>query len=280
MSADDLWIVAIGGITAATCAWVGAFLMLRRMTALGDAVAHSILPGVVAAFLLIGQRSETTMYLGAMLTGTAATAVMEFLRSRGGMKPDAAIGVVFTGFFAVGIMLLTAFADNVDLDLECVLYGEIVYAPLDVWTIGGTSYGPKAFWRSLASMLFVVGVLILTYKELMVVSFDGDYAQSVGLSPTSWRYVLAALTAIAVVTALESVGVVLATAFLTALPAAAYLLTGRLNRLLALATLFGLASSGAGYAIAVALNVSVAGAMACAAGAIFLSAWAVAQRRD
>lgn len=279
MNADDLWIVAIGGLTAATCAWVGTFLMLRRMTPMGDAVAHSVLPGVVAAFLLAGGRNGAAMYAGALAAGLAAAALIEFLRTRGGMKPDAAIGVVFTGFFAVGVMLLTAFADSVDLDVECVLFGEIAYAPLDVWTPDGKPRGPKAFWQAAATLLIVVGALTTMYKELKLVSFDAGFAQSVGLSPGVWRYVLTALTSVTVVTALESVGVVLVTAFLTALPAAAYLITGRLNTLLAAATVFGWAAAAAGYYAAAALDCSIAGAMATAAGMIFLAAWAVARFR-
>ncbi len=279
MNADDLWIVAIGGLTAATCAWVGTFLMLRRMTPMGDAVAHSVLPGVVGAFLLADGRSGPAIYLGALTAGLTAAAIIEFLRTRGGMKPDAAIGVVFTGFFAVGVMLLTSFADAVDLDVECVLFGEIAYAPLDVWAPGGKVWGPKAFWQAAATLTLVVGALTTMFKELKLVSFDADFAQSVGMSPDVWRYILTALTSVTVVTALESVGVVLVASFLTALPAAAYLLTGRLNVLLALATLFGILAATTGYFAARVLNCSIAGAMASAAGIVFLLAWAVCRRR-
>jgi manganese/zinc/iron transport system permease protein len=279
MTADGVWIVAIGGLTAATCAWVGTFLMLRRLTPLGDAVAHSALPGVVAAFLLAGGRGGMTMYLGATIAGLAATALIEFLRSRGGMKPDAAVGVVFTGFFAAGVALLTATAEDVDLDVECVLYGEIAYAPLNVWVWGGQSWGPRAFWQATFGFVFVVAAIVLMYKELTVVAFDEAFAQSVGMSPGLWRYILMGLTAVAVVSAFESVGAVLVTAFLSALPGAAYLLTGRLTTLLVLATAFGWLAAAGGYALAVWLDGSIAGGMASVAGTIFFFSWAVARRR-
>ena len=111
--------------TAISCAVLGAFLVLRKMTMVGDAISHAVLPGIAIAYLLSQSRSSLPMFLGAALVGVFATVVIEILSKKWKVQSDASIGMTFTTLFALGVVLITYWSDKVDLDQECVLYGEI-----------------------------------------------------------------------------------------------------------------------------------------------------------
>jgi len=133
---------------------LGSFLILRRMAMVGDAISHAVLPGIVLAFLLSGSRDSFQMIAGAALLGIFTTFLIEFFHKKARLQTDAAIGVTFTWLFALGIILVSVFAGQVDLDQDCVLYGEIAYVPLDLWiTESGTILGPSALYVSAIMLL-------------------------------------------------------------------------------------------------------------------------------
>jgi manganese/zinc/iron transport system permease protein len=264
-----LVVILVGSCVAAACALVGTFLVLRQMALLGDAISHAVLPGIVIAFLVTGERAPLPMVLGAGALGVVTVFLVEaFHRSRR-LKEDASIGVVFPALFSLGVVLITRFANQVDLDLDCVLYGEIAYAPLDLLYFQGTSIGPKALWVNgavlLANLLFV-GLL---YKELELTTFDAGLAASLGFSPLLVHYALMSMVSVTVVGAFESVGAILVVAMLVVPPATAYLLTDRLLVMLAASVACGVLSAVAGYWLAYAFDASIAGAMAVVSGALF-----------
>lgn len=285
---DTLVILAVGALVAGACALVGCFLVLRRMALLGDAISHAVLPGIVIAFLLTESRSPLPMILGAAALGVLTVFLVERLHRTRRLYEDASIGVVFPALFAIGVILVSRHTADVDLDLDCVLYGEIAYTPWDVLLVGGASWGPRALWicgTVFLADLLLVGVL---YKELKLTSFDPALAASLGVSPVLVQYVLMAAVSVTVVGSFESVGAILVVALLVVPPAAAYLLTDRLSSMLLLSVALGFASVGLGYAIARTWDASIAGGMATAAGAFFLLAllasprhglWARALRR-
>lgn len=264
------WIILTGSLVAVTCGLLGCFLILRKMSMVGDAISHAVLPGIVIAFLLSGSREALPMLLGAGATGLLATFLIEYFHRRAGLQTDAAIGVVFTFLFAVGIILISAFAGKVDIDQDCVLYGEIAYVPIDLWvTADGIIMGPRPVYILSAVLLLVVVFILLGYKELKLTSFDPAFASALGISTALWHYLLMAAVSITTVSSFESVGAILVIAFLIGPPATAYLLTHDLKRMLAITVVLGVFIAFAGYWMAYWLNASIAGCMAVVTGICF-----------
>jgi manganese/zinc/iron transport system permease protein len=240
------------------------------MAMLGDAISHAVLPGIAIAFLVSNSRASLWMLLGAGALGLLTAVLTEWLHRTGRLQQDASIGVTFTWLFAIGVILITAYAGQVDLDQECVLYGEIAYVPLDTLTLaGGRSLGPRAVWILGGMFLVNLAWIAAGYKALKACAFDPELAASLGLPVAAFHYALMAATSVTTVTAFESVGAILVVAMLVGPPATAYLLTERLSRMLVIAVGLGVLSSAGGYLLARALDCSIAGAMAVVIGACF-----------
>jgi manganese/zinc/iron transport system permease protein len=267
-----LVILLVGSCVAASCALLGSFLVLRKMALLGDAISHAVLPGIVLAFLLTGNRAALPMVVGAAALGLITVLAVELFNRSGRLQEDASIGVVFPALFSLGVILISRYASQVDLDLDCVLYGEIAYAPWDTLTVGGSDIGPKALWvNGIILLINLFGVLLVS-KELKLSTFDSGLAATLGFSPILLHYLLMSAVSVTVVGAFESVGAILVVAMLVVPPATAYLLTERLGRMIGLAVFLGIASAVAGYGMARWLDCSIAGAMASVAGAFFVLA--------
>ncbi len=263
-----LWIILIAALVAGSGAILGSFLVLRRLAMLGDAVSHAVLPGIVLAFMLTNSRASVPMFLGAAAVGVLTSVIVQAL-SRGGVQGDAAIGVTFTALFALGVVMVARFADRVDLDLDCVLMGEIIFAPFDTLTVGGVALGPRAAWVNGALLLLNLAVVYSFYKELKLCAFDPALAASQGIRVNFFHYLLMGLVSVTTVGAFESVGAILVVALLVVPAATAYLLTDRLARMLAIAVGVGVLSSAVGYLLARTLDASVAGSIAAVAGGLF-----------
>ena len=241
--------------------------MLRRMAMMGDAISHAVLPGIVLAFLWTESRNPWVMLVGALCLGFVMTYLVQILTQRIRLQSDAAIGMSFTALFALGVVLVTAYAGQVDLDQECVLYGEIAYVPIDLWmSHSGEVYGPRALYIMGTTLLLTIVFVSLFYRPLMLISFDEAYAHSLGLSTQFWHYVLMGAVSFVVVAAFEVVGAVLVIAFLVVPPASAYLITHRLPLLLILSSVYGVGAVWSGYYLAVWSDTSIAGAIASTAG--------------
>ncbi|ERI11457.1 ABC 3 transport family protein [Aneurinibacillus aneurinilyticus ATCC 12856] len=263
-----LWIIITGSLVAASCGFVGCFLILRRMAMLGDAISHAVLPGIVIAFFLSNSTDNVFMLMGATVIGVLTAFFIQTLHTAG-VQEDAAIGVVFTSLFAIGVVLVSLFASDIHLDVQHVLYGEIAYVPWDMATLAGVEM-PRAVW--MISGVFALSLLIvgLFYKELKLVSFDAQMAAAAGIPVVFIHYLLMALVSMNTVAAFESVGAILVVAMLVVPGAAAYLLTDRLGAMLGLSIVFGIVSACAGYIIAVYFDVSISGAMTTSAGLLFM----------
>lgn len=267
---NDLYIILTATLVSASCALLGSFLILRKMAMVGDAISHAVLPGIVIAFLLSGSRDSVTMLLGAGIIGIFTTFLIEFFHKKARLQTDASIGVTFTWLFAIGVVMISLFAGKVDLDQDCVLYGEIAYVPLDVIiTSGGTNIGPKALYVS--GIILIVNLLfvLMFYRKLFLTTFDPAYAQAIGISTALWHYALMGAVSMTTVASFESVGAILVVALLIAPAATAYLLTDNFKTMLGLACLAGTISSITGYYLAVWLDGSIAGAIATMSGVLF-----------
>lgn len=270
---NALYIILTASLVSMSCALLGCFLILRKMAMVGDAISHAVLPGIVIAFFISGSRDSVTMLLGAGLIGIITTFLIEFLHKRAKLQTDASIGVTFTWLFAVGVVLISLFAGKVDLDQDCVLYGEIAYVPLDlIITDGGVILGPRALYI-VGTILAVILIFIVTgYKELFLTTFDPAYASAIGISTTLWHYLLMSAVSATTVASFESVGAILVVALLIAPAASAYLLTDNFKWMLFLACVIGVLSSITGYYLAVWVDGSIAGAVASMTGLFFAAA--------
>jgi manganese/zinc/iron transport system permease protein len=273
LSLNAVWIILTGALVAGSCGMLGCYLVLRRQAMLGDAISHALLPGIVLAFLITHSKASIPMFVGAVILGMLTTFLVQAL-SRGGVQGDAAIGVTFTSLFALGVVLVSAFAGQVDLDQECVLYGEIAYTPFDRFIVNGAPWGPpRPVLINGALLLLNLAAVALLYKELKICAFDPEMAAAVGINVAAVHYLLMGLVSVTVVGAFESVGAILVVAMLIVPGATAYLLTERLDRMLLLAVVTGALSSAGGYYLARALDCSIAGAMAAVAGGLFTLAF-------
>jgi manganese/zinc/iron transport system permease protein len=273
------WIVLMGFLVATACGLVGNYLILRRMALVGDAISHSVLPGLAIGFLLANSRRSTVMFLGALAAGLVTTVLIELIHKRSRVKQDAAIGITFSSLFAVGVILITVFASKVDLDQECVLYGEIGNVWVDPpvqW--GALSLGPTSVVRMAAVTLGVLALIALFYKELLVSSFDPGLAHSLGINATALHYALMGVLSLVVVSAFESVGAILVIAMLILPGATAALLSQRLPRVLAWSVAHAALSAVLGLHLALALECSIAGAMVVTGAALFGLAWLFSPR--
>lgn len=268
MNGAAVAIIAVGALVGASCALLGSFLVLRRLSMLGDAISHAVLPGIAVAFLVTGSRSSLPMFLGAVAVGGITAFLVQFLSQRG-VQGDAAIGVTFTTLFAIGVVLVSLYGSRVDLDLDCVLYGEIAYAPFDSLSIGGRDLGPRALWTNGILLLVNLAAVACFYKQWKLCAFDAEMAAAVGIPVAAMHYALMGLVAATTVGAFESVGAILVVAMLIVPASTAFLLTNRLGPMLAVAVLLGVLASAGGYFAARSLDCSIAGAMACVSGAFF-----------
>lgn len=268
------WIAAMGFAVTAACALVGNYLMLRRMALMGDAVSHSVLPGLVAAFLISSSRGTLPMFAGALVAGCFTTIAIESIHKLTRVKQDAAIGITFSTLFAIGVVMTSLYAGQVDLDAECVLYGEIAFVPLESMVgMGGLVLGPVPFVR-MAAVLVMVGLLIVAfYKELLVSAFDPGLARSLGTNPTLMHYGLMGALSVVVVSAFESVGAILVVAMLILPGATASLLTTRLSRVHLLSLVHAALSAWLGVTLGVWLDCSIAAAMVVAGALLFAVVW-------
>lgn len=274
----DFWIVATGALCAMACALPGCFLVLRRMSMMGDAISHAVLPGLAIAFLVTGQRASMPMFLGAVAAGLLTALFTQWIHRSARVDEGAAMGVVFTTLFAIGLVIIVKAADHVDLDPGCVLYGAIELTPLDTVKLLGMEV-PRAALVNGGVLLANILIVAVFYKELRLACFDPGLAATLGFSPGFLHYLLMSMVAVTTVAAFESVGSIIVIAMLIVPAATAQLLTRRLFPMLLTSVALAASAAMLGHAGAVWLPslaglppTSTAGTMAFASGVLFLSA--------
>lgn len=269
------WILWMGFLVNATCGLLGNYLILRRMALVGDAISHSILPGLALAFLVAHSLEAPVMFVGAVLAGVLATAAIEFIHGRSKVKADAAIGITFTTLFAVGVVLINLFAGRIHLDPECVLYGDLNFLPFEPerLVLGGLDFGPLPVGVMFFVALLVILLIFVFYKELLLSSFDASLAGALGFSPRLIHYLLMAVLSLVVVGSFEAVGAILVIAMLILPGATAQLLSNRLPRVLVLSVLVAGLSAVGGLYMGVATDVPIAAAMVVVGSVLFVAAW-------
>jgi len=270
-------------VVALPCSQIGSFLILRRMSLVGDAISHSVLPGIVIAFLFVRDLSSPWLLMGAALAGLLVTFLIEFIHSKTRVKQDAAIGIAFTSLFAIGVILVSVFASDVHIDEKCVVYGELTDVT-DKRSITIGHYMSEAKGRLSielpipllvsAIIAFITSIAVVVfYRVLLLSSFDPGLAASVGYRPRIVHYGLMGLLSLVVVTSFQAVGAILVIALLIIPAASAYLCTHRLKIMLLLSGLHAALSSVFALYMFVHVNCSYAAAMVVSGLGLFCLAW-------
>jgi manganese/zinc/iron transport system permease protein len=275
----ELQIQLVTIITAAACALPGAMLVLRRMAMMSDAISHTVLLGIVVAFFIVKDLSSPFLVAGAAAVGVLTVSLVALLERTRLVKEDAAIGLVFPALFSIAVILISRFAGNVHLDTDAVLVGEPALAPFDRMNLLGIDIGPRGLYLMGGILLLNLSFIGLFYKELKLSTFDAGLAAALGFAPAVLHYALMGLVSLTIVGAFDIVGSVLVVALMIAPPAAAYLLTDRLPRMLGLSMLLGALSAASGYWLAYVTDTSIAGSMAVMGGVIFMLAYLFAPQR-
>ena len=276
----DTWIVVVGAVTAIACVLPGCFLVLRKMSMMGDAISHAVLPGIAAGFLLTGSRTSVPMFVAAAVTGILTAVFTQWVSRFGRVDRGAAMGIVFTTLFAIGLLLIVRAADHVDLDPGCVLYGAMELTPLDMRELAGGIRVPRAVITIGAVMLVNLLILVALFKEFRLSSFDAGLADTLGFSSNFLHYLLMTMIAVTTVAAFEAVGSIIVIAMLIVPPATALLVTRRLVPMLIVACGLGVLSAFLGHLSANTVprwlgfeSTSTSGMMATSTGLLFALAW-------
>ena len=279
MSQAQFEIQLIASIVAVACALPGVFLVLRRMAMMSDAISHTVLLGIVIAFFITRSINSPLLLVGAALMGVITVSLVELLNRTRLVKEDAAIGLVFPAIFSIAVILISRFAGDVHLDTDAVLLGELAFAPFNRIRIFGLDFGPESLYTTGGILVLNILFIILLYKELKLATFDPALAAALGFAPAILHYALMTLVSLTAVGAFDAVGSVLVVAFMIAPPAAAYMLTDSLSRMLLYSAVIGIFSSVSGYWLAHFLDASIAGSMATMTGVLFLTAYLLAPER-
>ncbi|WP_432702866.1 metal ABC transporter permease [Lysinibacillus sphaericus] len=264
----ELWVIITGLLVGITCGMAGVFLILRKMSMIADAISHTVLFGIVMAFIITQTLNGFWMLLGAAVAGILTAYLVQLLHSSG-IQQDAAIGVVFTTLFAAGVLLITLFASHVHLDVEHILMGEIAFVPWDKWTFFAITM-PKAIWILLLVLMINIGFLLLFFKEMKLATFDSVYAASIGVPILFLHYGFMTSISFTTVAAFDSVGAILVVAMLIGPAATANLISKSIKQMFLFSMLYGGAAAILGYYLAKFWDTSIAGMMATAVGLLFI----------
>ncbi|WP_247216726.1 metal ABC transporter permease [Synechococcus sp. C9] len=247
----------VSGFVGVVCGVLSCYMTLKGWALMGDAVAHAVTPGVVLAYVL-----NLPLAVGALIFGVGSVWLMGWIHKQTRIREDAVMGVVFTGLFALGLVLISKTPSNVDF--LHILFGNVLGIPtsemVQTLVIGGLT----------------LGILLVFKNDLLLFCFDPTHARSIGINITGLHYLLLTLLSLTIVVALQTVGIVLVVAMLITPGATAYLLTDRFDRMLILAVLSGLGASGLGTYLSYYLDASTGGCIVLVQTLLFLLAmvWA------
>ena len=245
--------LVIAILVGIVCAIVGSYLMVQRLALLGDAISHSVLPGLAIAFIL-----GANIFIGAFIAGVLSTVIIAWIKARSTIKEDAAMGIVFSAFFALGITLITIVQKDNKIDLNHFLFGNI---------LGVTAADAIDTGLIVALVLLVV---VFFYKELLFYTFDPLGAQATGLPVNLLNFGLMVLIALTIVASLKAVGVVLVLSLLITPASTAYLLVTRLHQVMILGAIIGVISSISGMYLSYFYNLPSGPAIVLVASAFFV----------
>lgn len=278
----DTWIVVAAVLAAVSSSLVGAFLVLKKASMMGDAISHAVLPGIAVAFIISGSRASGTLLIGAVVVGVLTAFLVEIIRHHARLEEGASMGVVFTILFALGLVLIERAAHHVDIHPDHVLFGAAELVPLYMVRV--------LRWHLPRGVLVLSGVtaanvlcVVLLFKELRLVTFDPGLAAAMGFYPRGVTYLLMTMVALTTVAAFEVVGSVLVVAMIIVPGATAQLLARRLLPFLLVTVLVAALAAAGGHLVAITVpplfgfeDTNTAGAITTVLGGLFVLAFLMA----
>lgn len=240
---------------------VGCFIILRGMSLMGDAISHAVLPGVALSYLL-----GINFFIGAIFFGLLSSVIITFIKNNSTIKGDTAIGITFSSFLALGVILIGV--ANSSTDLFHILFGNILAVQdLDKWLTLGVS-------------ALVLALILLFFKELLITSFDPTMAKAIGMNVSFYHYLLMILLTLVSVTAMQSVGTILIVALLITPAATAYLYTNSLKRMMILSSTLGAISSVLGLFIGYSFNIASGSSIVLTSAVLFVGGFLTSPKQD
>lgn len=249
----------MSGLVGGMCAFLSAYLMLKGWSLIGDALSHSVVPGVAGAYML-----GLPFALGAFLAGGLAALAMLFLSERSGLKIDTIIGIIFTSFFGLGLFMMSLWPMSVSI--QTIVFGNIL------------SVTPEDKFQLLVISIVTLSILMFRWKDLMATFFDEDHARSVGLNPVRLKLLFFMLLSASVVAAMKTVGAFLVIAMVITPGATAYLICDRFPRLIAISVMIGVVTSVMGTYISFFLDGATGGVIVTLQLIIFLITFVIAPK--
>lgn len=251
--------ILVSTIVGGLCAFLSAYLMLKGWSLIGDALAHSVVPGVAGAYLL-----GLPFAIGAFISGGLAASLMLFLSERSGLKTDVVIGIIFTAFFGVGLFVVSLYP--MSISIETIIMGNIL----------AISYSDMLQLLIIGSISLVI--LFLKWRDLMVVFFDESHARTVGLSPSRLKIVFFTLLSASIVAALQTVGAFLVIAMVVTPGATAYLICDRFPKLILLSVLIGSVTCFTGAYLSFFIDGATGGIIVVLQTIVFLGVFLIAPK--
>ena len=251
-----LWVSAFVGVV---CAVLSCYITLKGWSLMGDAVSHAVVPGVVVAYAL-----EIPFAIGAFIFGFGATVAIGYIKSKTRLKEDAVIGVIFTGFFAFGLVLATKIPSNIDL--FHILFGNVL------------GISPQDMIQTIIAGILTLGIILIRRKDLLLFCFDPNHAKAIGLNTQLMYYTLLSILALTIVTALQTAGIILVIAMLVTPGSTAYLLTDRFDRMLIISVATSVLSCVLGVYFSYYLDVATGGCIVVLMTLLFLAAMVLAPK--
>ncbi|HEX8914420.1 MAG TPA: iron chelate uptake ABC transporter family permease subunit [Humisphaera sp.] len=267
---EQFWPLLVEGtLVSVALALIGCFLVVRGLSLLGDALSHSVLPGIVIGFLIHPSLQSPWILIGATAMGLLASVLVQAVQHHSRVKEDASLGVVFTALFALGVVMINLFAGQTDLDPGCVLYGQLesfVQTPEKIWPMAGILGG-------------ILVLLLAFYRHLLVCTFDPLLARSMGIPAMLVHYGMMGVLSLTTVASFEAVGAILVVALLVTPGATARLWTDRMPRMLLVSAAHAVLSTVLGYWLSHVLDTSTSAAICVAGFGLFVGSWLAAPRR-
>lgn len=261
-------------VTGLSTSLLGVFLVLKNSSMTTDAISHTILLGIVVAFVITQDLRSPLLIIGATVIGLITVYLIEVVTATRLMKQDAAIGIVFTALFALAVILVSRYADDIHLDIDVVLMGQVLFSPLNRIDFLGISL-PYALVQLTIILIINLLFVIIFYKELKLTSFDPIYATVAGFSTTLVYYILMSLVSVTAVTAFDAVGSILVISFFVAPAATSYLIVNRLSSMISVALGISAFNSIVGCLIGYYADLSISGSVATVSTVVFFAVYAI-----
>ena len=265
-----MWMILIAVVTCVACSLCGVLLVVKREAFFSEALSHSVLPGIVIAFICFQSRYSVLLIVAAAVSGLLMVGIVKFLTYRNTIRYDAALAIAFSGLFSIGVIAASLNLRNTHFHASCIVDGNLALSAIDPCYWGTIYLGPKAFVSMTICLALVTGFIVLFYKELKLMAFDRTSSILLGFRPDLIHLAWLSVVSVTAVCAFEAAGTILVVAIMIAPAATANLISNRLNLVFLLSGILAATSAVIGVFIGDYLNISPTSPIASISGVIFL----------